>query len=789
MGYVHRGKVRESEASVAVKVLRPDLTADPVVIARFMQERNILVGLRSPHLVQVQDLVVEGQTLAIVMDLVEGTDTRRYLQERKTLSQAEAVRLVRQTLEGLAVVHAAGVIHRDVKPENVLLDMTGSQPMAKLSDFGVSRVSEGATLTRMTGLIGTPEYMAPELSDGVEATESSDLYSTGILLYELVAGRTPFAGGHPMAVLRRHLEQMPPTIPGVNADLGKVIDRLLAKDPTQRPASAEATIEELDRIAPQLASAAPLPAMPTVQSTPPTDEDALTRFSSPDRVRHEDPQDSATRLSVPRPTSSMASRDRRPSGGPKRRRGLLVALPAAIVVVAVGVVVGAVLGNKHTPPAPTAADYSFSPQVLPDGLAVSRVWHVAGSSGDQFAETLSLTNTTAKQVHTTYDEVIPKSVVANVKDVSFSPSPTKVISADPIVRFDVLVAPGQTFSVKYRTVTSAGDVSQKRLASLAQSYAAAVAAYSSATGHQSAPTLARIRVAPTHATMTIGGKKRLSVTGTMSNGKRAPRVVLQGVTWSSSDTSVAVVSKTGIVTARGKGTAAITVQAGSSVISIPITVKAKPVAIAAGPASGATPSPKPDPKPTARPKPTTKVTQKPTPKPDPKPTTKPTPKKTTPPPVRTQVLAYDNYGNNGPAGHPMCRGNSAVGSSTPGGVAIQTFTVPSGVGVISQAKVWIDPDGTVTAHSALLVNGAQVATSDAAAAGDTWFNYGNIGVRAGDTVQLKIWFTATYGKIITIYTLGNPGGNFQYSNPCSAVNSSGTIYGAGLKATIYGWNF
>ena len=259
MGQVFAGTVRESGDPVAVKVLKPELVSDPEAVARFVQERQILTSIKNPNVVRVIDLVAEGETLAIVMELIQGQDLRRYLRDQGTLPPAEAVRLLIQLLYGMAAVHAAGVIHRDIKPENLLLDTSAGQPVLKLTDFGVARLSYGASLTKLSSLIGTPEYMAPELAENDSATPAADLYSAGIVLYEMLSGRTPFAGGHPLAILRRHVDQAPPPIPGVPAGLWDQIARLLAKDPAARPASAADAAAALDSHLPALAS---LPALP-----------------------------------------------------------------------------------------------------------------------------------------------------------------------------------------------------------------------------------------------------------------------------------------------------------------------------------------------------------------------------------------------------------------------------------------------------------------------------------------------------------------------------------------------
>ena len=132
-------------------------------------------------------------------------------------------------------VHAAGVIHRDVKPENVLVERTNGSVSARLTDFGVSRFADGPTLTRVTGMIGTPEYMAPELAEHDQVSPAVDVYSTGILIYELCCGRTPFAGGTAISVVRRHTEMEPPRPAGLPDGLWALLAAMLAKDPDERP--------------------------------------------------------------------------------------------------------------------------------------------------------------------------------------------------------------------------------------------------------------------------------------------------------------------------------------------------------------------------------------------------------------------------------------------------------------------------------------------------------------------------------------------------------------------------
>ena len=204
-GEVRRATVRSTGEAVAVKLLRPDLARDPVLVARFLQEAEVLRRLSHPHLVRLRDVVLEAGRLGLVVDLVDGGDLRGRLREAGTLTPDEAVRTAAQVASALAAVHAAGVVHRDVKPANVLLAADGS---ARLADLGIARLASAPELTSHTGVVGTPDYLAPEAAEG-QAGAASDVYALGVVLHELLAGTVPFRAPHPVGVLRLHQEAPP----------------------------------------------------------------------------------------------------------------------------------------------------------------------------------------------------------------------------------------------------------------------------------------------------------------------------------------------------------------------------------------------------------------------------------------------------------------------------------------------------------------------------------------------------------------------------------------------------
>jgi serine/threonine-protein kinase len=262
-GEVWRGRTHEGE-EYAFKLLNDALARDPETKERFLRESSILKDVSHPHLVRVHDLIAEGDTLAIVMDLVKGGDLRKPLREHGAMRPGDACSVAAETAKALAAVHEGGVVHRDVKPENVLLDSRTTPPAVRLTDFGIARIAE-QTSSKATMLVGTAPYIAPEVADGKRAVEATDLYALGIMLYEMCCGVTPFADQSTLVILKRHGEYLPGRPDGIPDQLWELIAALLAKKPEDRPAPAARVAILLEALARDLHQ---LPAAQTLTEPP-----------------------------------------------------------------------------------------------------------------------------------------------------------------------------------------------------------------------------------------------------------------------------------------------------------------------------------------------------------------------------------------------------------------------------------------------------------------------------------------------------------------------------------------
>jgi eukaryotic-like serine/threonine-protein kinase len=249
MAEVYQATDRRLGRAVAVKVIRPELAADERAVARFRREARAAGGLSHPGIVAVHDVGIHGGSPFMVMELVRGRTLARVLLEEGRMTPDRAVSVGRDVADALSAAHAAGVIHRDVKPGNVMVTAEGT---VKVLDFGIARVAQWTPLTETRTMHGTAEYMSPEQIRGDPVDERSDVYSLGVVLFELVAGRPPFGGDSPLAIAFRHMEEPPPALRAVRPDapaaLEAILERCLAKEPGHRYRSAADLRTDLDRV-------------------------------------------------------------------------------------------------------------------------------------------------------------------------------------------------------------------------------------------------------------------------------------------------------------------------------------------------------------------------------------------------------------------------------------------------------------------------------------------------------------------------------------------------------------
>jgi eukaryotic-like serine/threonine-protein kinase len=262
---------------VAIKVVRPD-AADPAAVARFDREARVIAGLRHPGVVLVHDYGVEDGSPFLVMELLPGPSLARVVAEEAPLEVDRASTFVREAAEALAAAHAAGVVHRDVKPGNLVLDAQGR---VRVVDFGIARVEQeaGAALTAAGHVVGSAAYLAPEQASGGSVDHRADLYALGCVLLTLLTGRPPFSGDSPVTVAAQHLHADPPDLaalrPDVPVALAELVRALLAKDPDGRPASARTVADRLGDLARPDDATAVVPAVgvtnpdPTATAVPP----------------------------------------------------------------------------------------------------------------------------------------------------------------------------------------------------------------------------------------------------------------------------------------------------------------------------------------------------------------------------------------------------------------------------------------------------------------------------------------------------------------------------------------
>ncbi|HWG08507.1 MAG TPA: protein kinase [Solirubrobacteraceae bacterium] len=363
MGVVYSATDVVLDRTVAVKVLPAALAEEhPTHVERFEREARAVASVNHPGVVAVYDTGAEEATRFIVMECAAGRSLAGILRSDGRLEPERAADIAGRVADALASAHAAGLIHRDVKPSNVMVAADGS---VKVLDFGIARMLDATTLTRDAAVLGSAPYMAPEQARGERADMRSDIYSLGCLLYEMLTGRPPFAGEAAAAVLQQHLAAAPrppsETNPGVEPALDALVLEMLAKAPGDRPESATQVSERLAAL-PATAATMPGPAPETVAE--PT---AVTRM-----------RDAITRVLDAAP-GMRDTEPRMPDSAPRDRHRRLLAA-TAVVALAVLVAIIVVLAGGGSSPRPQGSAGADSAKAHTAGARASAPGAATGSS-------------------------------------------------------------------------------------------------------------------------------------------------------------------------------------------------------------------------------------------------------------------------------------------------------------------------------------------------------------------------------------------------------------------------
>ncbi|MCG8926569.1 Stk1 family PASTA domain-containing Ser/Thr kinase [Lentzea sp. CC55] len=302
MSTVYRGRDTRLDRDVAIKVMDPHLTADPAFVARFVREARAAAQLHHPAVVSVHDQGVDGDQVFLVMELIDGGNLRDLLNQRGKLAPAVALSVLGPVLSALGAAHRAGLVHRDVKPENVLIGPGGQ---VKVADFGLARAIAGNGVTSDSEILGTVAYLSPEQVETGAADARSDVYSAGIVLYEMLTGQAPYRGDTAISVAYQHVNSDVPSVPDVPLALDTLVRKATRRDAALRPANADAFLAELERVGADL-GLTPQP-VPVPGTAPENDRTVVMRpvpvavGATPPSVAAE-----ATRPAVPKPAAHAA---------------------------------------------------------------------------------------------------------------------------------------------------------------------------------------------------------------------------------------------------------------------------------------------------------------------------------------------------------------------------------------------------------------------------------------------------------------------------------------------------
>ena len=250
MAFVYQAKDRLLNRVVAVKVLRPEFVDDEEFLAKFKREAEAVANINHPNIVNVYDVGCDGKINYIVMEYVDGQNLKEIIKNEGTLDEYTALDITKQIAKALEAAHKKGVIHRDIKPHNILISNEGRN--VKVADFGIAKAATNSTMTNIGSIIGSVHYFSPEQAKGQSVKNNADLYSLGIVLYEMILGKVPFKGDSPISIALQHINEdiefTPEEKTNVPQSIRTLIKKLTEKSPEDRYQSSEEVIEDIEYI-------------------------------------------------------------------------------------------------------------------------------------------------------------------------------------------------------------------------------------------------------------------------------------------------------------------------------------------------------------------------------------------------------------------------------------------------------------------------------------------------------------------------------------------------------------